>query len=310
MPVHERIYSRLAHPPRTRGLPPALGIGSYGTKYALKGWFTRLVLFAAFVPGVVFAVMIYAASQNESILLNMLRGLSAGEYSYTSLAAVEPEVLRRAGAVMIWYLIGIQSWIALLFTPLVGSHQIADDLRSHAFEVYLARPITSWDYLAGKLLAVAKPLLIVSLLPVLAARGILNLLIEGTFGPLLDLYPRVILATTILAFVNSAVILGISSLGKSSRYATVMWFALNLGSLMLQGILIGTTLNPSFDVVSYGMNAMTVVRGTLDAQLYDNMDVSMLEPNRGMATSLVILLALAFAGCALVLRRVRSGRLP
>ena len=258
MPIHERLYSRLAEPPRQRGGWPALSIGSYCGRYATKGWFTRLVLILSFAPVLVMSVLLYTLVQNEDELRNLLGDVTAGAVGFERLSEVSPEVLRNAGAFMVWVMFMIQTGFALLLTPLIGSAAIADDLRSHAFEVYLARPITSIDYLLGKILVVFRPLLLVMVLPVFLILLVGQVMIPGAFAETWHLYFVGFAAAALIALVNSAVILGISSMSKSARYASIIWFILNIGTAIIQANLIALTGIADFDLVSYGANQPAV----------------------------------------------------
>ena len=72
MAIHERLYSRLAAPPRSRSTFPALAISRYGTRYATRGVFRKLVLFGSFAPAVIMSFGLYFVAQNEESVLRFV----------------------------------------------------------------------------------------------------------------------------------------------------------------------------------------------------------------------------------------------
>ena len=311
MPIHDRIYARLEHPPKTRGTHPALGISRYTVHYILKGWPARLGLFGGIIPVIVFAMMIYVAAQNENVVFRALAagGLTTGEIQ--SFAEVSGDSWYRLGANFVSMVLWVGSWVAMFMTAIAGAGQIADDMRSHAFEVYLARPMRSSDYVLGKLLTVMKPVLLVTLAPALLILLIGHVLLPDSLASTLSLYPRVILLALIFSLVNACAILGISSLGKSSRYATIIWFVLNLGTFIAFGVLTTNTQNADFELVSYTVNHYIVAMSILDTELLPRLaPVDVLDPGRSPWPSIAILATISFLGLWMVSRRSRAGRLP
>jgi hypothetical protein len=199
----------------------------------------------------------------------------------------------------------------MFLTAIVGAGQIADDMRSHAFEVYLARPIRGFDYLLGKLLTVVRPLLLVTLAPAILLLVISHVLIPDSFSATVGLYPKAAIAALVLSFVNAAAILGISALGKSARYASIIWFALNLGSFAAYTILINLTQDSRFEVVSYAVNHYIVGKHILDVEELPSIaPINSLNVSQSPWLSLMILAVISFLGIWAVMRRVRAGRLP
>ena len=308
MAIHERLYSRLDNPPRTRATLPALAISRYGTRYAMRGVLRKLVLFASFGPAVIMSFGLYFISQNEGSVLAMVAQLGMG--SYESIAAVPPDTMYQALSTVLWTLLLWQGWFATLLTPLIGSSQIADDMRSHAFEVYLARPINRWDYFLGKFLVIMRPLLLIMVVPMSIVLGMAHGFLEGTFTNTWVLYPRALVSILVWATANSIVILGISSMGKSARYASVIWFVVTVGSFIVASILLETTKNPVFDLVSYNHCLFAVVINAIDLRPVVDMDLPILDIERGPMSSLLVLAGLCALAIWLVMRRLRAGRLP
>ncbi len=105
---------------------------------------------------------------------------------------------------------------------------IALDRATHALTVYLSRPLTSGDYLLGKLGLIAGvlallwtgPLLFGWLLSVAFAPG--TDFIVFSFGPLL----RALAFHAVALVALSAIALGVSALSRTSRTATMAWIGL------------------------------------------------------------------------------------
>lgn len=310
MAIHERLYSRLADPPRARGQSPALAISRYGARYATRGWFTKLVLFGSYAPALVFCFIIYLANQNPDQVPQAVSMLSQGQHVFDDVASITDEAWYRICGIMLWSLLSIQGWLALFLTPLVGAHQIADDLRSHAFEVYLARPISSWDYLFGKLLVVMRPVLQVMLVPTFLVMIMASAFLEGSFGACWTMFPRVLVAVLIWSLVNAMVILGISSMGKSSRYATIIWFVASFGTFLLSVLLGQTTGQPLFDLIGLQQNLYFVLWEFIEFQPFEIRELPVLDVQREVWPSVVILASLTTLSGWLVMRRIASGRLP
>jgi ABC-type transport system involved in multi-copper enzyme maturation permease subunit len=183
-------------------------------------------------------------------------------------------------------------------------------MRSHAFEVYLARPISRWDYFLGKLFVIMRPLLLIMVAPVLIVLGMAHGFLEGTFSNTWTLYPRALVAILAWATVNSIVILGISSMGKSARYASVIWFVVTVGTFIVGSILLEATQNSVFDLVSYNHCLFAVVINVIDLRPVIDLDLPILDIDRGLGPSLTVLGGLCALSTWLVMRRLRAGRLP
>jgi ABC-2 type transport system permease protein len=100
---------------------------------------------------------------------------------------------------------------------------IADDRRANALQVYLSKPLTRTDYIAGKLFAPLAFTLSVTLLPAL-----LLLLVHVTLAGSLDfvlqnlfVIPAIVVYSIAYAFVATFTMMALSSLSKSRRFAAL-----------------------------------------------------------------------------------------
>jgi ABC-2 type transport system permease protein len=127
--------------------------------------------------------------------------------------------------------LGQQLIPVLLVTIFAGAGLVANDLRTGAILVYLSRPLTRRDYVAGKLLVV-----LLLLLSITAVPGLLLYFIALGLAPdqflkweLAWIGPAILLYASILSLTFSLVSLAISSLSRSARVAGLGFFGLLMG---------------------------------------------------------------------------------
>ena len=309
MPILEQVYRRLDHHEPASSWRAGWAIGDQCGAMALKGWFPKGWLAVSQIPGLVAAVIIYGMTRNESLVLEAVNGMA--RTGYQSFNDVPGETWYRVASNLVYAMITIvQGWFATVGTAIYGARQVADDLRTSAFEVYVARPIWSRDYVIGKLIAVVKPLLFILIVPTGFCLLAANLFVPASAGPCLKLYPILIMAGIAYATLNAIVILGISSLGKSSRYATITWFVLYFLTMAVSVILTQTTGESVYEIVSYRANLQVILASFLRLNPFEGLDLEFPSPDHSLASSALIIGCLAALSLFLVLRRVRSGRLP
>ncbi len=110
----------------------------------------------------------------------------------------------------------------------VGAGLIANDRRANALQVYLSKPLTRAEYVAGKLAILFIILTAITWLPAMALllvqiafAGNLNFVRENLF-----LIPAITLFSLLQVLVASMTILALSSMSKSSRFVGVMYAGL------------------------------------------------------------------------------------
>lgn len=125
-------------------------------RYALaEAWSSKvtIALFtASFLPAVVFLVGIFLANNPLARML-ILRGSSAG-------LTVNATYFLRTMAT--------QCWLGMVVTAWVAPRMITFDLADNALPILLSHPITRFDYLLGKFLALAGLLSLLTWVPCLA----------------------------------------------------------------------------------------------------------------------------------------------
>jgi len=132
-----------------------------------------------------------------------------------------------------------QIGFTILLSIFGASGLVANDLRTGAILVYLSRPLTRRDYVAGKLLVPLLLNLSVTLVPGLALY-LVGLALAPEQYLRWDLWwiaPAVVLHALAVSLVVSLVILAISSLSRSARVAGLSFVGLFFGLEMVRLVL-------------------------------------------------------------------------
>ena len=119
----------------------------------------------------------------------------------------------------------MQGIFVFFVTVYVGSGLIANDRRSNALQIYLSKPLTRAEYVAGKLGILLCFLLLVTLLPALAL-----LFVQMMFSASLTfvrenlfLIPAIILYALVEVLLAAFTMLALSSLSGSARYTAMLY---------------------------------------------------------------------------------------
>lgn len=121
-----------------------------------------------------------------------------------------------------------QALLMVVVVGIVAPPLISQDLRTRAYLIYFARPISRLEYIAGKIGVVAFYLLSIATLPALILYG-LGVVLSPSLEVVLstwDLPLRVLVASACLIIPTTLVALALSSLTLESRYAGFGWFAM------------------------------------------------------------------------------------
>lgn len=118
-----------------------------------------------------------------------------------------------------------QQSIFIFLTTIALAGIIADDRRANALQIYLSKPLTRVEYIAGKCVAMLAFLLGVTLLPAMLLL-LLQMMFAGSTAFLssnLFLVPAIVLFSILQAFLAAFAILALSSLSKSRRFVAMMY---------------------------------------------------------------------------------------
>lgn len=227
MPIHDQGYRRYL------GSKTAVGkswqvITRAGIRTVLaKRSFIALMLLA-WSPFVVRAVQVYVAATFQQASF-----LAPGADTFR-------EFLEQQGV------------FVFFVTIYVGAGLIANDRRANALQVYLSKPLTRAEYVAGKFAILFLFLVSVTWLP-----AILLLLVQTMFAGNLAfvqanifLLPAITLFSLLQVLVSAMTMLALSSMSKSSRFVGIMYAGLIFFTAALFQALRGITGRSSWAWIS------------------------------------------------------------
>jgi ABC-2 type transport system permease protein len=199
--IHDQSYRRYAGTREPRGGAWTV-IASAGVRSLIrKRAFFGLLLFA-WLPFVVRAVQIYIAANFPQT--SPLLGLNAQTFR---------QFLDQQGT------------FVFFVTIYVGAGLIANDRRTNALQIYLSKPLTRAEYIAGKLAILVTFLGLVTWVPAILLL-VLQIVFQGSFAfarQNLFLFPAITLFSMIQVLLASTTMLALSSLSTSSRYAGILY---------------------------------------------------------------------------------------
>ena len=196
--------------------------------------------------------------------------------------------------------LGQQLLPALIITIFAGAGLVANDLRTGAILVYLSRPLTRRDYVAGKLLVLVLLILSVTLAPALLLYVVALSLAPDQFvkWDLAWIGPAIVLYSAVIALALSLAALAVSSLSKSARVAGLGFFGLLMGLQIVQ-----TILREAFDRPEGALLSITLSVQAIGRALFGIADRAFTLPWPWAAASLAVMAV----GCLAILRaRVRA----
>ncbi len=142
-------------------------------------------------------------------------------------------------------------WGVLVIAAVIGGPAILEDVRRGALEIYLSRAVNMTDYLVGKIIALFALTVLGLFLPatiyVLASLFFFKDHPEGWAGAL----PGAFVYSLILGAMVSGLALGLSSVSKSSRAATLLLIGgFAILDLVVSNLLAAITDDPNLQILS------------------------------------------------------------
>jgi ABC-2 type transport system permease protein len=137
------------------------------------------------------------------------------------------------------YFLVAELQFSMVLVLLVGPNLISQDLRYNALPLYFSRPLRRIDYFAGKLGVIAAFLGMVIIVPSILAYilGLLFSLDLSIIGDTFHLLVASILYGLVIAVSAGVLMLALSSISRNSRYISLLWVAIWIGSGMVAGVL-------------------------------------------------------------------------
>ncbi len=226
---------------RWREAPHGVGyrrrvIATAGLRQLVRTRFFRVLLGMAWFGGAMIAAGGFVFSQSiatggwlETLATKFGPRAEAVVAAISGLVTLYPDIcVRGVFTLLFWGHSFLGLWLSLLALTTLVPSLITRDRASHALVVYLSRPLTSVDYLLGKLGTIVAVLLLVWTGPLLLG-WLLSMLfatdrdfVVYSFGPLL----RALTFNGIALVALAAIALGVSALGRSSRVTIMLWIGL------------------------------------------------------------------------------------
>jgi len=231
MPIHDQSYRRYAGARTQLGNAWLVIAGSGIRGIIRKRRFLGLLLFA-WMPFFVRAIQIYLAANFPTM----------------SMLAATAETFRE--------FLEQQGLFVFLITVWVGAGLIANDKRVNALQIYLSKPLTRIEYVAGKLAILAVFLLLVTWVPAMLLL-LLQMLFAGSFAFVranLFLFPAITVFSLLQVLLASFTMLALSSLTKSSRYVGILYAGAVFFTDAVYGVVYSVTDNSSLSWMSFPAN--------------------------------------------------------
>jgi hypothetical protein len=192
-----------------------------------------------------------------------------------------------------------QNFFVFLIAVYVGSGLIAQDRRANALQIYLSKPLTRLEYIAGKMTILASFLLFVTWAPAMLLL-IGQIMLSGSFAfarANITLLPAITLFALIEVFVVTFAVLALSSLTTSTRYVAVMFAGVMFFADAIYATLSAITRSTSVSWISFS--------GSL-AQVGDAIFRVPLRYETPVIVSIIVLVALVVVAASVLERRVRG----
>jgi ABC-type transport system involved in multi-copper enzyme maturation permease subunit len=229
MPIHDQGYRRYVGTRAAAGrawlVIARAGVQSIISKRA----FIALMLFA-WGPFMVRAVQIYVSANFQQAAFLAPKGETFREFLET------------------------QDIFVFFVTIWVGAGLIANDRRANALQLYLSKPLTAAEYIAGKMAILFLFLALVTFAPALGLL-LVQAMFAGSFTFIRNnayLLPAITLFSLAQILLSSTTMLALSSLSKSSRFVGIMYAGLMFFTAALFQALRGITGSSGFAWLSPG----------------------------------------------------------
>jgi ABC-2 type transport system permease protein len=192
-----------------------------------------------------------------------------------------------------------QGIFVFFVTVYVGAGLIANDRRANALQIYLSKPLTRFEYVAGKATALIAFLLLVTWVPAILLLFV-QILLAGSFAFVqknLFLFPAITVFALLQVLLATFTMLALSSLSKSARFVGVMFAGIILFTDAIHGMFWLMTKSSGASLISPS------------ASLNQVGDIVFRRPPRydtPWLLSLVVLLVLIVGSTLILERRVRG----
>ena len=200
MPIHDQGYRHYAGGRDAKG-HAWLVIARAGIKHMISKRLFLGLLLVAYGPFFVRAVQLYISTN----------------FSQVAFLAPTAQTFRE--------FLEQQSIFVFFITIFVGAGLIANDRRANALQIYLSKPLTRLEYVAGKATTLAVFLLATTWIPALLLL-FLQIMFAGSFAFVQKnafLFPAITVYSFLQVILATLSMLALSSLSKSPRFVGIMY---------------------------------------------------------------------------------------
>ena len=209
---------------------------STGLRLLLRTKFFKLLVAVAWIAGLLIAVLGFAFSQSvatggwlETFATHLGPRAEALVSALGGFVVLYPDIcVRGVFTLIFWIHSFLGLWLSLIALTVMVPRLITRDRASNALIVYLSRPLTTADYLLGKLGMITGVIVLVWTGPLLFG-WLLSMafatdrdFIVYSFAPLL----RALLFNGIGLVSLATIALGVSALSRTSRNTVILWVGL------------------------------------------------------------------------------------
>jgi ABC-2 type transport system permease protein len=227
-------------------------IVSTGLRQVLRLRTFRILFFLGWFAGAVIAIAGFIFSQSvanggwlESLAANFGARFQSVVAAFNAVVLLYPDVCVHGLFTVIF---GLQSfialWLCLIGLTALVPRLVTQDRASNALTIYLARPLTSTDYLIGKLGIVAGLVIVLWTAPLVTGWLLSMLLSPNRDFLVYSVRPlgNALLFNGIALFSLAAIALGVSAISRSSRNTIILWIAL----WIVAGVIAAHPNNPAW----------------------------------------------------------------
>ncbi len=238
MPIHRERYRRRETGVDLRGGAWAV-IAANGLRSLVRKRAFLFLMLLSWIPVIVRGVQIWAAANVPGM-------------SQIGMLAISPSTFRD--------FLNQQEPIVFFITVYVGSGLIADDIRANALQLYLSRPITRTQYVAGKAAILMAALAAVTFVPAV----LLVMLVPAFAGSTtflranMTLIPSILVYSVVQITLSAFLILALSSLSKSRWFVAILYAGLAFFTHAVFGVLGAAVEGSAFSWVSIFANVRQV----------------------------------------------------
>ena len=207
-----------------------------GMRHVLRIQHFRVLLFASGASGLLMASLAFAFSQSvatggwlEALASNFGPRAEAIAKAVGAMVLLYPDVCIRGLYTIIFWLQSFSGlWLSLLGMTAILPQLVARDRASQALTIYLSRPLTSYDYLVGKLGIIVGVLFLTWTGPLVGGWLLSLLLAPGRDFIAFSIEPlgRALLFNGIGLLALASIALGVSAFNKTSRGTIMLWIGL------------------------------------------------------------------------------------